>query len=210
MEKLNDKITSELAWRKKELIDFSTLIKSQSEIYPVLCKMGIALLSAHFEGAIKNISYYYLLYVSSQNKKCSELTENFAAILIRKILQDSTESLKITLYKKSATKILSDESFSIADNVIDTESNPTSKVVKDIFNTIGLDFSPYATKEKYIDTDMLSNRHKAVHGEHVNVSRDTFEETKKEILGFMDSFTNLILNAAEKQEFLKCSPEAVN
>lgn len=203
LEKLNDKITSELAWRKKELIDFSTLIRSQSEVYPVLCKMGIALLSAHFEGSIKNISYYYLLYVSSQNKTCGELTENFAAILIRKILQDSTESSKITLYKKSATRILNNESFSIGDNVIDTESNPTSKVVKDIFNTIGLDFSPYATKEKYIDTDMLSNRHKAVHGEYVNVSRDAFEDTKKEILGFMDSFANLVLDAAEKQEFLK-------
>lgn len=203
LEQLNDRITSELAWRKKELIDFSTLIGTQSGEYPVLCKMGIALLSAHFEGAIKNISYFYLLYVSSQNKKCSELTENFAAILIRKILRDSDETSKITLYKESARKILSDENFFIGNNVIDTESNPTSKVVKDIFNTIGLDFSPYSTKEKYIDTDLLSNRHKAVHGEYVNVSRGTFEDTKKEILGFMETFANLILDAAENQEFLK-------
>ncbi len=207
LEDLQDKIDRDFAWRKKELIDFSTVIEKSSSEFPVLCKMGIALLSAHFEGFVKNVSNYYLFYVSSREKDFSELTSNFAAIIIKKALLAgsaiSEKSSNITLYKDCASKIIEEGSFRITNGVIDTKSNPTSEVLKNIFDTIGLDFTPYLTKVNYIDSDLLKNRNKAVHGERFEIHKDTFESTREHILEMMDKIAKQIMDSATNENFLK-------
>lgn len=65
LEKLQDLLNKDMAWRKKELIDIKLLIHSTQN--PTLCRAGIALLSAHFEGFIKQAANYYVVYVASQN-----------------------------------------------------------------------------------------------------------------------------------------------
>ena len=58
LEKLQDLLDQDMAWRKKELIDIKLLIHSTQN--PTLCRVGIALLSAHFEGFIKQAANYYV------------------------------------------------------------------------------------------------------------------------------------------------------
>lgn len=78
IEKLQDVLDDDFAWRKKELIDFQMMIHSTKN--RTICRMGLALLCAHFEGFIKKSANYYIIFVASQNLKISELKINFAAI----------------------------------------------------------------------------------------------------------------------------------
>ena len=67
IEELEDRIDGELAWRKKELISIKNDIRS-SENKDIsersrLIRSGIAMLYAHWEGAIKSLAENTILYM---------------------------------------------------------------------------------------------------------------------------------------------------
>jgi len=66
-----------------------------------------------------------------------------------------------------------------------------------------LDFSSFETKRKYIDTDLLSNRHKIVHGEKLIIDTKDFDETFKNIMSIIEKYKNIVLDAAFKKQYLK-------
>lgn len=208
LEKLQDLLDQDMAWRKKELIDIKILIHSTQN--PTLCRVGIALLSAHFEGFIKQAANYYVVYVASQNLKISELHTNFAAIHSGKLFSPCAESDKITVYQNAIDKFLEDYlsknfqvRYSSNNPIIKTEGNPSSNVVKNILDSIGLDFTPYETKANYIDADLLSNRHDVVHGNRIYISINDFDNTFKIITEIMEQVSVQILSAAIHKNYLK-------
>ncbi len=83
---------------QKELIDIKLLIHSTKN--PTLCRAGIALLSAHFEGFIKQAANYYIIYVASQNLRLSDVQTNFVAIYAAKMFKACAISDKITSIPK--------------------------------------------------------------------------------------------------------------
>lgn len=208
LEKLQDLLDQDMAWRKKELIDIKLLIHSTKN--PVFCRVGIALLSAHFEGFIKQAANYYVVHVASQNIKISDLHTNFAAIHSGKLFDQCAASDKITVYQKAIDNFLSNYDnlnfhvrYSCEHPIIKTESNPSSTVVKNIFDSIGLDFSPYETKTNYIDADLLSNRHSVVHGERVYIKISDFDSTFDTITEIMEQFSDQVMTAAINKRYLK-------
>ena len=208
VEKLYDLLSEDLSWRRKELIDLKLMIHSTNN--PLLCRVGIAFLSAHFEGFIKQSANYYIVYVASQNIKLSDLNTNFLAIVSAKRLTVCTESNKISVYQRAIDSILASyslDSFRIRYTpdhpVVRTEGNPTSKVIKEIFSTIGLDFTPYETKTNYVDSDLLSNRHGIVHGNRVYIDVSEFDSTYQVITDIIDSYFDQIMSAAINHSYLK-------
>lgn len=208
IEKLQDMLDEDFAWRKKELIDFQMMIHSTKN--RTICRMGLALLCAHFEGFIKNSANYYIVFVSSQNIKLSELKMNFAAICCQGSLNSCSETNKISVYSSALHNFwdcYENSNFRVHYSqdspIIKTGGNPSSLVFKEILNSIGLDFSIYETKQKYIDTDLLSNRHGIVHGEKVFITEIEFDETLKNILGIMELFKNQIIEAAINESYLR-------
>lgn len=205
LEELQTLLDKSMAERKKELLDIKLLINSTKN--PILCKVGIALLSAHFEGFIKQAANYYVIHVGSQNKKLCELQTNFSAIHTHKIFSACAcaESKKYTVCKDAIDKFLDHYrtySFKIRDSVIDTNSNPSSKVFKNIVESIGLDFTKYETKKQFIDSDLLKNRNAIVHGEFVDISIDDFDTTFVVILEIMQLFYDQVLEAAINKVYL--------
>lgn len=208
LEKLQDLLDKDMAWRKKELIDIKLLIHSTQN--PTLCRAGIALLSAHFEGFIKQAANYYVVYVASQNIKLSQLHTNFAAIHSGKVFDPCATSDKITVYQKAIDDFLTNYttlnfkvSYSPEHPIIKTESNPSSIVIRNILDSIGLDYSPYETKSHYIDTDLLSNRHSIVHGENIRIEISDFDSTFKIITEIMRDFSEQVMEAATNKRYLK-------
>lgn len=208
IEALQDKIDEDLSWRKKELIDFSLMIHSSHN--ESLCRAGIALLSAHFEGFIKSVSNMYLVYVSSQGEKLSNLKNNFTAISCARPFKDCIQSEKISVRTNALNNVMekhNNEEFRIKyserNPIISTDSNPSSKVLREIILSIGLDYSEYETKSRYIDTDLLSNRHKIVHGERISIEESDFDNTYENILEIMTQFSRQVLQAATDKEYLR-------
>ena len=135
---------------------------------------------------------------------------NFAAIHSGKVFLPCAGSDKIAVYQNAIDKFLENYTtksfqvrYSLDDPVIKTEGNPSSRVVKNIFDSIGLDFTPYETKTNYIDADLLSNRHDVVHGNRVYISVDDFDNTFKVITEIMEQFSAQILSAAIGRSYLK-------
>lgn len=209
IEKLQDLLAQDIAWRKKELIEIRLLIHASQN--PAFCRMGIAMLSAHFEGFVRQAANYYIIHVASQNIKISKLYTNFVAIHSKKLFEPCMSSDKITVYQKSMEDFLDNYTrctfrvkYSPEKPVIKTESNPSSSVVKNIFDSIGLDFSPYETKKNYIDTDLLKNRHSIVHGERTYVDVSDFDNTFTIILEIMEQLFEQIIIIAIDRGYLRC------
>ena len=104
VEKLQDLLDEDFIWRKKEIIDCQMLVHSTSN--KMLCRMGIALLCAHFEGFIKQAANYYVVHVASQNLKMSELKTNFIAIHSANIIKLCNDTEKVSVYERSLSTIL--------------------------------------------------------------------------------------------------------
>ncbi len=81
LEKLQDTIDAEMGWRKRELTAIKYNIQEARKFAKdTALRAGVAMLYAHWEGAIKNIAYYYLSYVSGLKLPYSKLKPNFYAI----------------------------------------------------------------------------------------------------------------------------------
>lgn len=204
---LQDYLEKDLVWRKKELIQIKLLAQlTRNSLY---YRIGLVMLSAHFEGFIRTVARYYVVYVACQGFPLNKLRTNFNAIFFSKILVQDRESTKITCYTRKLNQILTqypstifDVTYKQASSVIKTNSNPTSEVFEEIVASIGLSFEPYETKKKFINADLLKNRHAVAHGEPTKLEWHDFNETYKVIMEIMDCFSAQILEAAMKERHL--------
>jgi len=203
---LNDAISQELSWRKKELSTLSILLQKRREHEkPVLLRSAIPILYAHWEGFVKNAATYYLQYVSRKKVKYSKLQSNFIALACKSAIQESLKSNKILLLKQVVEFIIhnqEDVSKIPYLGVIDTESNLNSDVFKNIIHQLGLKYDDYyLTKELSIDGSLLQKRNSIAHGEKLDVTEDEFLDMYKMMLGLLDYFRNEIENAAVQEQF---------
>ena len=207
LEELQDLIDADFVWRKKELIELS--LTAHSSQNPLYSRVGVSMLCAHFEGFIRQISNYYVIYVSSQNIPFSRLKSNFLAIRSKKKMRLCAESDKVSIYSSFLTSLLHNYNgrtfrikYSVDNPIIKTGGSPSSTVFKEIVHSIGLEFSPYETKCNYIDTDLLSNRHKIVHGEKLNIEIEDFRQTLTNVMEIMETYGKQVFLAALNQDFI--------
>lgn len=211
LSKLQDLIDADHIWRKRELITLKQEVRfTKNEVF---ARAGMALLCAHFEGFVREIANYYILYVSCQKENISDLKNNFVAIHASKTIKRCAETEKISAYNSFLNDFFDDfeqNTFSIKysqDNpVIKTGGNPSSPVFKEIVLALGLDFTPYETKTNYIDTDLLKNRHEIVHGSKWVIQAEDYDDTLTQILEIMESFKQQVLHAACSKDYLKPAP----
>ena len=98
---LQDAIDAEMGWRKRELSALRANINSaRAFAKDTALRCGITLLYAHWEGAIKNIAYFYLLYVASQKVTYDRLKPNFLAITLKNDIEQFSVTNKTTLQTK--------------------------------------------------------------------------------------------------------------
>lgn len=203
LEELQQILDDDLIWRKKELITIKSLIVGSSEaVNSCYIRSGITLLYAHWEGFIKNAGSAYLTYVSSQRLKYAEIATNFVAIATKKLLNDARESNKSSIYTQVVDFLVTglDEKCRFPTE-IETKSNLSSSVLKEIIHSLGLDYSYYATKEHLIDETMLASRNSIAHGRYLLIDKDTFVETHQTIIGLLTLFSNQISNAASMKVY---------
>ena len=81
LDALIDKIDSELSWRKKELSALKFNVEESRNFIEAeqsrFIRMGLAMLYAHWEGAIKSLAEYYLNYVANQHLYYKKLKDSF-------------------------------------------------------------------------------------------------------------------------------------
>ncbi|MBP0017286.1 MAG: hypothetical protein J7647_06965 [Cyanobacteria bacterium SBLK] len=209
-EQLTDKLAEEIVWRKKELSAIKSLIE-RNDFSPqkqrVLLRSGICILYSHWEGFVKLAANSYLEYVRLKKLKYKELSSNFLALAMKQKLNEAKETNKPSLYIPVCNFFLSEleEKARLPKDEISTASNLSSKILQEITQILGLDFSFYSSKEVLIDKQLLGARNTIAHGNYSLTDRKKYIELHKEVIGMIEKFREQIEDAAKQQKFKRDS-----
>ena len=207
---LQEKLDSDLVWRKREFTTLKFLVTSSREHEKlILLRASIALLYAHWEGHIKHCASVYLSYLNHISPKYGQMTDNFLQMSLSEKFKKGFSIKSFSSQKEICEYIMNcrERSFLVnADVIINTESNLKYEVVFNILNQLGLDKSTFELKENFIDSKLVRFRNSIAHGDNVNKCDlyDTYQELDNELLEMIQLFKNLVLSAAENQLYLKC------
>jgi len=211
VEQLNDKLSSDLLWRKKELTEVKSLVESKNiseQRHRALIRSGVCILYSYWEGFVKFAANSYLEYVRLQRLTYRELSTNFLALAMKERLKEAKDTNKPSLYIPVCDFFLSelDQRCSLPKDIVSTASNLSSEILKEITALLGIDFSEYSRKSVLIDTKLLKTRNTIAHGNYLIFDREEYIELHREVINMLDLFRNQIENAAIKQEYLQQSP----
>lgn len=169
------------------------------------------LLYSHWEGAIKKIAEYYLIYVLNLKLTFGELLPNFLAIELNKDFKQLMQSKKITTYNSLIDEVFNRQDKSPnfkTEKIINAKSNLNSDIFKEIMGTIGIPTTSYESKFTLLDSKLLQNRNFIAHGERFEkmqgiTSIDEYIEIHEIIVGMIDLFAQEIYDFANKKGFKK-------
>ncbi len=207
---LQDLIDKDLSWRKKELTALKSNIQRARDFAKnTALRSGIALLYAHWEGSIKNISTYYLNFVSYQKVPYNELKRNFLALSVKEEIKLFSQTNKSTLHNQIVNELFEkyrEKSNIPYDNIIKSNGNLNSDIFKEIMTTIGLQYLEYESAFTLIDDVLLNMRNHIAHGERLeslSLDEERFNEVYKKITGLISIFSIQVSNAASTKQYLE-------
>ena len=210
LELLQMTLDEDLAWRKKELTTIRSLVlsKSSKETIDLHIRSGIALTYAHWEGFIKAAGQAYLAYIACQRLHFSELSNNFITIAAKGKLTEARQSNKMTAYAQITEFFMAglDETCNLPIE-IETKSNLSSEVLREITYILGVDYREYETKADLIDRTLLKSRNEIAHGKYLTIGLEQFLELLDEVIQLLNLFSNQISNAASLKTYKKVVPQ---
>lgn len=206
LEKFVDALDTEMAWRKKELIEIKRLVDSRKGSHgeSTFIRSGVAILYAHWEGFIKAAGTAYLNYVAMQRLKYEELSDNLIALCMKSQLNLAGHTNKATIYSEVAKFFLtrlSDQSTIPWESAIETKANLKSDVLREVVCTLGIDYKHYETKEKLLDEKLLKRRNEIAHGQYSSMDYTAFILLYDEMLNLLQLFRNQLDNAATTRAY---------
>jgi hypothetical protein len=201
-EQLADRLSRDLAWRKKELSILFSLVRKNRNNHPTLelmLRSGATILYAHWEGFVRASATAYLQYVASRRLRYRDLVIPLRAVALEQKFNISSQSVHGERLIEIADFILNhqDRKCHISwKKAVHTHSNLKSTVFKGIVLRLGLDYSLYETKEKLIDRVLLHYRNNIAHGKGLYPAYEEYEQMHWEVISLMELYRNQIENAA--------------
>lgn len=198
---LQQEMSADFAWRKKELHSLKTMVLANAKHHTrdMTVRAAVTLLYAHWEGFIKRIGSAYLEFVARQRLRHDELNDHFLAMAVAKVVRDATAASKpakclelVAFFRSAGT----DRANLPWKPGVNTKSNLKSEVLQEIVTMLGLDYSRFATKEKLLDEKLLKNRNQIAHGQYLLVDQAEYLDLHGEVLAMMQDFYNQVENAA--------------
>ncbi len=209
LDDLSNTLSSQLAWRKKELSEIKYLLEAASipkHKKNLIIRSSVTMIYAHWEGFLKIAGRYYLEYIYSLRLKNSDLAKSFLIISAGASTSMLENSEKYSTYE-SVIDFFEQKLESKAKipfkSVINTESNLSSSVLREIIWCLNLSYDSFEIKEKLIDERMLAKRNHIAHGEYLEIDAQDVIDLRNEILALMIEFKNQIENSALIKGFLK-------
>lgn len=204
---LSNALDSALAWRKKEITTVYLTLKNQKRLHEqqAFLRAFIPILYAHWEGYAKEAASYYIEFVARQRLSYVELTTNFVSISCRSAINEIAKSNQIHTHNQLVDFLSynqNERAIIPYKDIVDTESNLSSKVLRNLLFVIGIPFDEFwQSKSLSIDGKLLFCRNKIVHGEKHMVDNKTFVELHDLVIDMIDHIKTSIVNFAVQGKY---------
>jgi hypothetical protein len=209
LDELEDSLSQDMAWRRTELQSLLSQVRAaKGPSLSCLCRAGVALLYAHWEGFTKHALSQYLHYVARRRLKLVELENCFVAMALNAQMTKSQgmSQMDRVIQMVASVRDKADDRLRIpVANSVDTQSNLNSDLLFELCTSLGLDASPFATKRALIDYSLLRSRNSIAHGEYMEIGKDGYEELHHEVIGMLGTVHRIVVAAAENKIYLKAS-----
>jgi hypothetical protein len=209
LDQFSQSITDCLSWRKHELKNLQSFFNKEKEPVVALTKGALLLTYAHWEGGIKDVAYIYLRHVESQSLFRDKLKSNFLALESISAIKQAAASNQILPYQQAIEHVRynAEHRYRLPNiQLIDTESNLSSRVLKNILACIGLlqEWEHFAHKQRVIDFALLKNRNDVAHtGQTEDRKEVDVYELVGHVLELLEIFKNVVENAAVQRCYLE-------
>ena len=200
-------LAADLVWRKKELTAYRYLVhttRTAPQRHRAALRGAVALLYAHWEGYVQKASSAYLTYVAYQRMNYEELSDPFVALAARQRLRAAAKASATSVHIDMANFFrhgLSARAVLPYKQGVNTESNLSSRVLRDIMQGLGLPYSQYEVKSHLIDNRLLGRRNSIAHGEDETVDADDFEDLYFAVHAMIEEYRNIVSNAVATGAF---------
>ncbi len=204
---LQDNLDEDFAWRIKEL----SLLKSKIPNTPnrdalqdALIRACITMLYAHWEGFVKCAAENYLNYVSLRRLRHDQLESCFVALCLKKKINEVDNTNRFDLQTAAVDFMLqqlNERAYIPYEGIIQTKSNLSFFVFRDICTVIGIDYTKYQLEEPLIDKQLLSLRNSIAHGKYLSINFNEYLVIYEKLIKMMRDIKDDILNAAATEKF---------
>lgn len=224
LEQLFDSIDEEMNWRKIELSALRTSIKDgdKSPKQRALLRASIALLYAHWEGAVKNITQLYLEYLKVQKIRLKDLSPTMFGVALKSKIEYLHESDSAKARLNLSRTILEDlqSRANFRADLVQTGSNLNSRIFREIVSLVDFpDKMPglpgrgrhevrsyeeyFETKWAVVDEQLLARRNMIAHGEYLELTHQEYFDTHDIVFDMLRKFSEGVRESARRKLYLK-------
>jgi MAE_28990/MAE_18760-like HEPN len=207
VDELQTRIDAERIWRIREIsaLRSQCFIKNDSAaVSKAIRRSFVPIAYAHWEGFVKKSAHYYLEFVAMQGLSLKELNSQFKSMyLMQKCSTNLSLSKSHSLIEVIET-VMGESKGAVKINyqdVISTNWSLNSDVLKDICDSLGLNYKQFESKRFFIDVGLIKNRNKIAHGELQDIDEVNLEEIKTQVVDLIGHFKTEIENAAIMNTF---------
>jgi hypothetical protein len=198
--KLLEFIDSEIAWRKKEIIDLKSItLQSRGR---VSSKALVLISYSHWEGFVKSISAAYLGYLRFLAYPRERLSERIIAPLILQLGGQMKVKDKISLLNDILCDPTKKVDFNI-DRLVDTGSNLNFEVLEKIMYNIGTNAEHFDLHKQFIDQQLLGTRNSLAHGEERFVDPKRSIEIADTVMEMISRYKTVVENMISTKDYFK-------
>ncbi len=198
-------LDEELSWRLKELAELKAAARRPQALTEItVVRAGAALAYAHWEGFVKAAAVAYVDYVNSTRTNVKDLATCFAVLSLQSKIQPLIETKSADLSSAAFEFIrdrLNQRAQLAGKEVVSTESNLSSTILKQILGALGIDITRYETRFNFIDGTLLKNRHAVAHGEKLVLDRFGWETVADDTIRLLRWIKDDFENAASAGTF---------
>ncbi|WP_152606483.1 MAE_28990/MAE_18760 family HEPN-like nuclease [Aquabacterium sp. NJ1] len=207
LSEFSEALASLISWRKHELKNLQSFFRDQKAPLVPLVKSSLLLTYAHWEGGIKDMAETYLRYVERQRHLRKDLHVSFLALASLSAIRSCSGSKQLLPYVQTVDYIIHhhDDRYRLPNiQLIDTESNLSSSVLRNILLCIGQPeaWEDFEDKQRTIDTALLATRNSIAHTGRTDREDVPIEELLQDVLDLLERFKTLLENSAATKKYL--------
>jgi hypothetical protein len=196
---LSDQFDDDLIWRRRELSDMKAAIRAADiASKPVLLRSLITMCYAHWEGYVRSCATNYFEHLSLRKLQYAALERQLYvnSFLLRLDALHRTR-LNLTARCRLVNDILDglENRFGYLNpDLIDTKSNLSADVIKDICLICGVDGNHFEDRRPFIDVIVLRRRNAIAHGKQEYIREADIDDLVAGTLALMQHFRSLLEN----------------